>query len=58
LKHQQTVWTAAFSPDGKTILTGSFDKTARFWDATNGRPVGQPLPHRGPVKAMTFSPDG
>ena len=22
----------AYSPDGKTILTGSADRTARFWD--------------------------
>ena len=31
--HQDTVWAVAFSPDGKTILTGSVDKTARLWRA-------------------------
>lgn len=29
-------FTAAFSPDEKTIATGSLDQTARFWSATNG----------------------
>ena len=41
------VWSVAFSPDGKTILTGSFDKTARLWDAATGRPLGQPMEHSG-----------
>ncbi len=35
----------AFSPDGKTIVTGSYDKTARLWDAATGRPLGQPMEH-------------
>jgi WD40 repeat protein len=29
--HNNTVSSAAFSPDGKAILTGSWDKTARLW---------------------------
>ncbi len=48
----------AFSPDGKTILTGCYDRTARLWDAATGRPLGPPMEHSGPVKSVAFSPDG
>ena len=30
--HADSVWCVSFSPDGRRILTGSFDKTARVWD--------------------------
>jgi WD40 repeat protein len=29
------MYTAAFSPDGKRVLTGSFDGTARIWDISD-----------------------
>ena len=48
----------AFSPDGKTVLTGSSDKTARLWDAATGRPLGLPMKHQDLVRAVAFSPDG
>ena len=34
---------AAFSPDGKRIVTASEDKTARLWDAETGQQIGAPL---------------
>jgi WD40 repeat protein len=48
----------AFSPDGKTILTGSDDGSARLWDAAINQTIGQALLHQGPVVAVAFSPDG
>jgi WD40 repeat protein len=30
--HTSAIWSAAFSPDGKYVLTGSFDYTARLWE--------------------------
>ena len=56
--HADAVTCVAFSPDGKTVLTGSDDKTARLWDAATGQPIGQPLTHQGAVMAVAFSPDG
>jgi WD40 repeat protein/tRNA A-37 threonylcarbamoyl transferase component Bud32 len=48
----------AFSPDGKTVLTGSPDGTARLCSAANGQPIGSPLQHQGAVIVVAFSPDG
>jgi tetratricopeptide (TPR) repeat protein len=39
-------------------LTGCDDGTAQLWDAATGQPLGLTLPHQGPVRAVTFSPDG
>ena len=37
--HAYLVWSAAFSADGKRILSGSWDKTAKVWDAATGQGV-------------------
>jgi WD40 repeat protein/serine/threonine protein kinase/predicted Zn-dependent protease len=60
LSHNASIPAAVFSPDGKTILTGSQDSTARLWDVATGQPVGPPLQHGGKVMVahVAFSPDG
>jgi WD40 repeat protein/serine/threonine protein kinase len=58
MAHRGPVFTVAFSPDGRTCLTGSGDKTARLWDVATGKPIGAPMAHRGEVTAAAFSPDG
>ena len=52
------IFAAAFSPDGKLVMTGSCDHTARLWDTATGQPVGSPLRHRLNVRSVSFSPDG
>lgn len=37
-----SVFSVAFSPDGKTIVSGNSDGTVRLWD-TSGKAIGQPL---------------
>jgi Flp pilus assembly protein TadD len=52
------VLSVAFSPDGKTALTGSWDRTARLWDVETGLPLGPPWLHPTAVMSAAFSPDG
>ena len=52
------VLAVAYSPDGKALLTGSWDGTARLWDTATGQPLGPILEHPGRVVAVAFSPDG
>jgi WD40 repeat protein/serine/threonine protein kinase len=58
LRHDGWVWAVAFSPDGRTALTGGKDCMARRWDVRTGKPKGEPLRHRHPVWSVAYSPDG
>jgi WD40 repeat protein/tRNA A-37 threonylcarbamoyl transferase component Bud32 len=49
--------TMAFSPDGKTVLTGCLDG-ARLWSADTGKELIPCLRHQNWVRAVAFSPDG
>jgi WD40 repeat protein len=58
MKHSGWVNSAQFSPDGKRIVTASYDHTARVWDAQNGQPLSDPLQHSQGANSAQFSPDG
>ncbi|MGP8034262.1 MAG: PQQ-binding-like beta-propeller repeat protein [Steroidobacteraceae bacterium] len=55
--HSDLVRDAAFSPDGKRVLTASEDHTARIWDAATGRELMR-LKHDNRVWQAVFSQDG
>ena len=52
------VASVCFSPDGRLVLTGSWDKTARLWDAATGKELRRFVGHTHPVESVCFSPDG
>lgn len=58
LGHTKDVSTMAFSPDGKTFATGSFDTTIIFWDLETGEVASTSDGHWGTVTTMVFNPNG
>jgi WD40 repeat protein/serine/threonine protein kinase len=51
------VRSAAFSPDGRRVVTASLDWTAQVWDAATGKPLAK-LTHGDGVNSAAYSPDG
>jgi WD40 repeat protein len=54
--HAEEVNTSKYSPDGKFIVTASNDKTAKIWNAVDGKFLRE-LAHTDGVSSATFSPD-
>jgi YVTN family beta-propeller protein len=58
LKHAGAVLCVAFSPEGKTLASGSTDRTITLWDLPTGTVQATLKGHSLAVWAVAFSPDG
>ena len=56
--HNRWVYSVAFSPDGRWLATGGWDKTIKLWDLGTGAERLTIFGHRGFVLSVRFSPDG
>ncbi|SPJ11176.1 nucleolar preribosomal assembly protein, putative [Plasmodium sp. DRC-Itaito] len=57
LGHQKPVIHTQFSPNGKMIVSSSFDKSIRIWSATDGKFLAVYRGHVGPVYKVAWSID-
>jgi len=56
--HAAEVTSIAFSPDGTQVVSGSWDRTVRSWDAATGDLLQTLKGHSDRVMSVAFSPDG
>src|SRR5208282_2748410 len=56
--HTEYVLSVVFSPDGKTLASGSLDNTIKLWDVARGKDLATLKGHTSAVRSVRFSPDG
>jgi tetratricopeptide (TPR) repeat protein len=52
------IWGLAFSPDGRLLAAGSYDKTVKVWESATLKEVRILGPHAQAVCGIAFHPDG
>ncbi|MBE5228414.1 MAG: WD40 repeat domain-containing protein [Microcystis aeruginosa PMC 728.11] len=56
--HKDFVTSVNFSPDGKTLVSRSGDKTIKLWNVETGKEIRTLKGHDSTVNSVNFSPDG
>jgi WD40 repeat protein len=58
IRHRNELNDFDFSADGRRVVTGGEDRSARVWDATTGAVVSPLLIHQFALQHVNLSPDG
>jgi RNA polymerase sigma factor (sigma-70 family) len=58
LRHRTTLRSVAFTPDGKYLASGGWDRVISFWDPATGKEIRRIVAPEHGVDAITFSRDG
>ena len=58
LGHTSEVYSVAFSPDGRHVVSGAGDSTIKLWNVATGREIRTFSGHSSNVFCIAFSPDG
>jgi RNA polymerase sigma factor (sigma-70 family) len=56
-RHGVVISALAFSPDGKTLASGTHTGTIRLWDAATGKELHLLTGHGGGIYSLAFTPD-
>jgi WD40 repeat protein len=56
--HAGPVYAISFSPNGKLLASGSYDKSIKVWDVNSGAALHTFNSYHGCVYSVVFSPDG
>jgi len=57
-QHSGSVSSVAWSPDGQTLASGSWDNSIKLWDVASGKEKATLAGHSGTVTSVAWSPDG
>jgi WD40 repeat protein len=56
--HTSYVSSVVYSPDGRTLASGSLDTTIKLWDVATGKELATLKGHTAEVNSVAYSPDG
>ena len=58
LEYESSVWSVAFSPDGRRLVSTHGDGSILIWDVVNRELEANLRQHSGAVRSIAFAPDG